>query len=63
MDFDLTAEQKEIQKATDEFAKGEFDKEIALEHERAHKFPTEIWKKACGLGFIGIHYPENQGWF
>ena len=28
---------------------------------RAHKFPTEIWKKACNLGFIGIHFPEKYG--
>ncbi len=61
MEFKLDKEQEAIQKAAREFAKGEFDKEIALEHERNHTFPTEIWKKACELGFMGIHYPEKYG--
>ena len=61
MDFKFNSEQEAIQTAARDFAKGEFDKEIALEHERAHKFPTEIWKKACELGFVGIHYPEEYG--
>jgi len=61
MDFKFNSEQEAIQAAARDFAKGEFDKEIALEHERAHKFPTGIWKKACELGFVGIHYPEEYG--
>ena len=61
MEFKLDKEQEAIQKAAREFAKGEFDKEIALEHERSHTFPSEIWKKACELGFMGIHYPEKYG--
>jgi len=61
MDFRLSKDQEQIQKAARDFAKGEFDKEIALEHERAHSFPKEIWKKACKLGFLGIHYPEKYG--
>ena len=59
MDFELTKSQKEIQKAAREFAKGEFDKELALELDRTHEFPTAIWKKAADLGFVGIHYPEE----
>ena len=61
MDFELNAEQLDIQKAVRDFAKGEFDKELALEHERNHEFPRKIWKKACELGFIGIHFPEEYG--
>ncbi|MBW2063869.1 MAG: acyl-CoA/acyl-ACP dehydrogenase [Deltaproteobacteria bacterium] len=61
MDFRLNKEQEAIQKAAAEFAKGEFDREIAIEHERNHSFPYEIWKKACDLGFVGIHYPEEYG--
>jgi len=61
MEFGLNKEQDAIQKAAREFAKGEFDKEIALEHERSHTFPSEIWKKACELGFMGIHFPEKYG--
>ena len=59
MDFELTKPQIEIQKAAREFAKGEFDKELALELDRTHEFPTKIWKKAADLGFIGVHYPEE----
>ena len=59
MDFELTKSQKEIQRAAREFAKGEFDKELALEFDRKHEFPTEIWKKACDLGFVGVHFPEE----
>ena len=59
MDFELTKSQKEIQKAAKEFARGEFDKELALELDRTHEFPTKIWKKAADLGFIGVHYPEK----
>ena len=61
MDFELNTEQNSIQKAAREFATGEFDKEIALELERTHTFPSKIWKKACGLGFMGIHFPEKYG--
>jgi alkylation response protein AidB-like acyl-CoA dehydrogenase len=61
MNFDLSEEQKGIQKAANEFANGEFDKEVALELERNHQFPSAILKKACSLGFIGIHYPEKYG--
>jgi alkylation response protein AidB-like acyl-CoA dehydrogenase len=61
MDFALNKEQKDIQKAAREFAKGEFDKELALELEEKHEFPTEIWKKAAEEGFIGLHYPEEYG--
>ncbi len=61
MDFELTQEQKDIQKAAREFIQGEFDKEKILQMEQTHTFPKEIWKKACQLGFIGIHFPEEYG--
>ena len=61
MDFRLDKQQEAIQKAAGEFARGEFDKEIAIELEKTHSFPREIWKKACELGFMGIHFPEKYG--
>ena len=61
MDFLLNSEQKAIQKAAQEFAQGEFNKDVALEHERSHTFPYDLWKKACELGFVGIHYPDEYG--
>ena len=59
MDFELNKSQKAIQKAARDFVKGEFDKELAIELERKHEFPTKIWEKAGELGFIGIHFPEE----
>ncbi len=59
MEFELDKTQQYIQKAVRDFAKGEFDKELALELEKKHEFPTSIWKKACDLGLIGVHFPEE----
>ena len=53
--------QESIQKAAEDFIRGEFKKEIALEHERAHTFPFELWKKTCELGLVSIHCPEQYG--
>lgn len=61
MDFNLNEEQTDIQKAAREFAQGEFDLEQALDWDRNCQFPHKIWKKACNLGFIGIHFPNRYG--
>lgn len=58
MDFELTEEQRDIQRAAGEFAQGEFDNEEITELEHQMGFPNEIWRKASRLGFIGIHIPE-----
>lgn len=57
----MNKEQEGIRAAAREFAQGEFDKEIALEHEKTHTFPKSLWSKACSLGFLGIHFPEQYG--
>ena len=59
MDFKLTRTQKEIQKAVRDFCKGEFDKDLILELERKHEFPTRVWQKACEIGLMGVHFPEK----
>ena len=61
MDFELTEEQKDIRRAVQEFTQKEFTKEKALEYDQKEEFPYELWKKACKLGFIGIHFPEEYG--
>ncbi len=61
MDFNLTKEQADIQKAAREFAAGEFDPDRILEWDRNQKFPVSTWKKACDLGFQGVHFPETYG--
>ena len=59
MDFELNKTQKDIQKAVRDFTRGEFDKDKAMELERKHEFPRDIWEKACDLGLIGVHFPEQ----
>ena len=59
MDFELSMEQKQIQKAVREFVKGEFKKEAIEDFMEKHEYPVKVWKKAAELGFIGIHYPEK----
>jgi alkylation response protein AidB-like acyl-CoA dehydrogenase len=61
MNFKLSDEQRDVQRAAREFAQGEFDPDLALELDQTRQFPESIWKKACQLGFIGIHYPEDFG--
>ncbi len=60
MDFDLTKEQKDIQKAAREFALGEFP-ERAQEFDRNETFDPAIRKKACELGFVGVFIDEEYG--
>ncbi len=59
MTYQLSKSQKEIQKAARDFAKGEFDKELAYELDKNQEFPEQIWQKAAELGFIGMHFPEK----
>lgn len=61
MNFGFTQEQEDIRKAVREFATKEFLKEKAEEFDKKEEFPFELWKKACELGFIGIHFPEEFG--
>jgi alkylation response protein AidB-like acyl-CoA dehydrogenase len=61
MDFQLTAEQRDIQAAAREFALGEFDPDAAMEFDAKQEFPVSIWKKACQLGFLGSRFPEDMG--
>jgi alkylation response protein AidB-like acyl-CoA dehydrogenase len=61
MDFELNQEQIAIQKAVREFAKGEFDRDLAIHHEITHTFPRKLWEKACQHGFSCIHFPEEYG--
>jgi alkylation response protein AidB-like acyl-CoA dehydrogenase len=59
MEFELTKEQQEIQKAVRDFVKGEFKKDVIHDLLKMHAYPEHIWKKAAHLGFIGIHFPET----
>lgn len=60
MDFELTDEQKDIQRAAREFAEKSFP-EVAEECDLNETFPKELWKKACDLGFVGVFIDEAYG--
>ncbi len=60
MDFELTKEQKEIQKAAREFAVKEFTEKAAA-FDREERFDLSILKKACDLGFAGVFIDEKYG--
>ena len=61
MDFTLSKEQRDIQKAAREFAVGEFLPEKAQEFDRNETFDLGIWRKACELGFVGVFIDEKYG--
>ncbi len=61
MIFQIDKSQQQIEKAVDDFARGEFKKEVVAELAETRQFPDKIWKKACQLGFMGIHFPESYG--
>ena len=44
MSYQLSKSQKEIQKAARDFAKGEFDKELAYELDKNQEFPKNMAK-------------------
>jgi len=60
MDFELTPEQREIQRLAREFA----DVEIAPNAsawDRDHRFPDELYPKLATLGLMGVCIPEEYG--
>ncbi len=61
MVFELTSEQKDIQKAAKEFANKEFNHELARDLEKKHEFPKELYKKAASLGFVAPYVNEEYG--
>jgi alkylation response protein AidB-like acyl-CoA dehydrogenase len=60
VDFDLTDEQREIQRLAREFS----DAEIApyvLEWDESQTFPVDVMKKLADLGFLGVLVPQQYG--
>jgi len=62
MNYELSREQKEIIKASRDFAKAEFS-EKAEEFDREETFDLDIWKNACELGFVGVWIEEEYEGF
>jgi short/branched chain acyl-CoA dehydrogenase len=60
VDFDLTDEQRSIQRLVRDFADQEV-RPVAEELDREKRFPYEIVEKLGELGIMGIPYPEEYG--
>jgi alkylation response protein AidB-like acyl-CoA dehydrogenase len=60
MNFDLTDEQKSIQRLARDFAQQEV-KPVAEELDRTKSFPYEIVGKLAELGLMGMPFPEQYG--
>jgi len=60
MDFELPEEIRMLADAAYRFAKSEFPK-YARDCDREEKFPWDLWKQACELGFVGAWIPEEYG--
>src|ERR671921_1604282 len=60
MNFDLTDEQRDIQRLARDFAQNEVAP-VAEELDREKRFPYEIVEKLGELGLMGVPYPEEYG--
>ncbi len=60
MDFELTAEQREIQALARDVAREEIEPRAAA-WDRAHGFPRELLGKLAELGLLGVCVPEEYG--
>jgi alkylation response protein AidB-like acyl-CoA dehydrogenase len=60
MNYELSKEHKDIQKAAREFARGEFT-DVAREFDLNETFPEKIVKKAKELGLVGLFVPYEYG--
>jgi alkylation response protein AidB-like acyl-CoA dehydrogenase len=60
MDFEFTKEQKDIARAAREFAEKEFPGR-AEEFDANETFDEAIFRKAAGLGFVGMYLDEKYG--
>jgi len=60
MDFRLTEEQQQIQQMVREFALSEVKPHLMAWDEAQH-FPVDVFKKAGGLGLLGVTIPEEYG--
>jgi alkylation response protein AidB-like acyl-CoA dehydrogenase len=60
VEFELTADQREIQTLAREFAQAEIEPN-ASQWDREHGFPPELLGKLAELGLLGVCIPEEYG--
>jgi alkylation response protein AidB-like acyl-CoA dehydrogenase len=60
VDFELGAEQREVQALARDFARQEIEPN-ASEWDREHRFPRDVFQKLAELGLMGACIPEEYG--
>jgi alkylation response protein AidB-like acyl-CoA dehydrogenase len=60
MEFELSAEQREIKMLAREFAEAEIEPHAA-DWDREHRFPRELYERLAELGLMGVCVPEELG--
>ena len=60
MEFELSAEQREIKTLTREFAEAEIEPHAA-EWDREHRFPRDLYDRLAELGLMGVCVAEDLG--
>jgi len=60
MDFELSAEQREIQSLARDFARERIEPHAA-DWDREHRFPRELFSQLAELGLMGVCVPEEYG--
>jgi alkylation response protein AidB-like acyl-CoA dehydrogenase len=60
MDFELSADQLELQHAAIEFARAELNDDV-IERDAAREFSHRGWKKCADFGVMRLPIPEDQG--
>ena len=60
MDFELSAEQREIKAVARDFAEAEIEP-FAGEWDREHRFPRDLYPKLAELGLMGVCIPQELG--
>jgi alkylation response protein AidB-like acyl-CoA dehydrogenase len=60
VDFQLTAEQREIQALARDFASEQIEPHAA-EWDREHRFPREVFAQLADLGLMGVCVPDEYG--
>ncbi len=61
IDFEMTKEQEMIRKVTRDFIRRELTPEVIRDHERHHRYPSEIIKKMAALGLTATTVPREYG--
>jgi L-prolyl-PCP dehydrogenase len=60
LDFDLTPDQRQFQKAVIEFASGELNTDVEA-RDRSASFSRDAWSKCAEFGLLGLPVPAEYG--